>query len=607
MKEQTTLDLFKMNDDALEKLNELDQAIDFNINQDQLYNEVELEREQSTRGYEENNTFNRIEYDEFDIKEKEKQEPFIFSNSIDKLSQTDEKQINTNMEDAFKNIEEQKMDEKQINTNMEDALKNIEEQKMDEKQINTNIEDAFKNIEEQKMDEKQINTNIEDAFKNIEEQKMDEKQINTNIEDALKNMRIIEEQKTDEILMPIDKESEIVDVDQFGKVHIVVIGIGSAGCNSINRMYDVHKKDIKLIAIDTSVQTLENIAADKKLLIGENEFSGHGSGGNIELVEKAFDDAKIKIQSLLNGVDMLFLAGGFGRGTGSVGLYRVGNIAREMGILTIGFASIPRALEGNWDVCNMYYPKFIDSVDSTVLVKSEKIAEVAKELPISKAMAIADSMLVDGIRGVFELITKPGKINLDYADIKTAFKNKGAAIMGIGYGRGEDAVIKAITEALHSDIIEIDNVKNAQTIIFNIACPPRTITIEEATRGTELIYSLDSENSIQQLFFGYSYDNNLDDEVKVTFIATGTKQENLESNISKPIVKFENSKLNSSTKPFSFQTNNNIASELEGVSLFEKKDNQKVIQNNQKAIQNNHVKVEEKKTKKDIIPDFFRR
>lgn len=339
---------------------------------------------------------------------------------------------------------------------------------------------------------------------------------------AFENMVMIENSKSEEIKISVEEQIKTLKEDTFGKVKILVIGVGSCGCNAIDRMYSEKIDDIKLVAIDTSEQTLENISADYKMLIGEREFGGHGSGQNVSKTEIAFESAKPKLQNILQGVDMLFVAGGIGNGTGSVGLCRIGQYAREMGILTLGFATLPRNIETNGEIARQYYDNFIESVDSSIIVENEKIFSVASNLPVREAMKIADSMLVDGIKGIFELITKPGKINLDYADIKTAFKNQGAAVMGIGYGQGQDAVVSAINQALHSEIIDFENVHNAQTVIFNITCPPRSVTIDEASRGTDLIYSLERGNNIKHLFFGYSYDESLENEVKVTFIATGT-------------------------------------------------------------------------------------
>ncbi len=339
---------------------------------------------------------------------------------------------------------------------------------------------------------------------------------------AFEEMKVIENEKLEEIAIKIEEETGIMKEGEFGKVNIMVIGVGGCGCNAVNRMYEDKIEAIKLVAMDTSEQTLENISADFKLLIGESSLQGHGSGGDVNKSQEAFLNSRDQIKKILTGVDMVFIAGGIGRGTGSVGLVEVGKVAREMGILTIGFATLPRRIEANVEIISKYYPAFVDSVDSNVIVENEKVGQIARELPIFEAMKVADSMLVDGIKGIFELITKPGKINLDYADIKTAFSNQGSCIMGIGYGTGDNAVSDAIKKAIHSEIVNQDSIKNAKTIIFNITCPERTVTVSQATAGSEFIYSFDEDDNIEHLLFGYSYDESLNDQVKVTFIATGT-------------------------------------------------------------------------------------
>ncbi len=333
---------------------------------------------------------------------------------------------------------------------------------------------------------------------------------------------VIDNPQLEDVEIKVDKDLQLMNSIEYGRVNIMVIGVGGCGCNAVNRMFDERIKEIKLIAIDTSEQTLENISADYKMLLGEDVFSGHGSGGDTSAVERVIGDSKEQIRQILSGVDMLFLAGGIGKGTGSVGVVEIGKIAREMNILTIGFATLPRTIETNTEIIQKYYPQFIDAVDSNIIVENERIGKIAHNLPLMEAMRLADSMLVEGIKGIFELITKPGKINLDYADIRTAFSSQGSCVMGIGKGTGEDAVLKAINNSIHSDIANIESVKNSKTIIFNITCAPRTVTIDEASRGSDLIYSFGQIDNIKHLLFGYSYDESLGDEIKVTFIATGT-------------------------------------------------------------------------------------
>ncbi len=342
---------------------------------------------------------------------------------------------------------------------------------------------------------------------------------------AFEEMKVEESDLVEEIAIKIEEETGIMQAGGYGKVNIMVIGVGGCGCNAVNRMYEERNEQIKLVAMDTSEQSLENIKADYKLLLGESLLQGHGSGGSVTKAHEAFGAAREQIKKVLTDVDMVFVAGGIGRGTGSVGIVEVGKIAREMGILTIGFATLPRRMEANMEIISKYYPLFIDSVDSNVIVENEKVGLIAKGKPILEAMRIADSMLVDGIRGIFEIITKPGKINLDYADIKTAFTNQGSCVMGIGYGKGEDPVTDAIKNAIDYEIINKDSIRNAKTIIFNITCKERTITVAQATKGSDLIYSFNNEENIEHLLFGYSYDEALEDEVKVTFVATGTEIE----------------------------------------------------------------------------------
>ncbi len=344
-----------------------------------------------------------------------------------------------------------------------------------------------------------------------------------------KQLNIVSEEKPSEaISLSEGNDVFLTSAAGYGKVNILTLGIGGCGVNAIGRMYEERASDIKLVAMDTSRKSLEINNADHKILLGESMFKGHGSGGKYDAVAQAIQNEKEKIQQLLTDIDMLFITGGIGKGTGSVGLVEIGKIARQMGILTIGFAVLPTNNEADPNTVRKYYTDFIDNVDSNIIVENQRVNEVYKNLPILKAAKMADKMLVDGIRGISDLITSPGKINLDYADVKTAFSNKGSVVMGIGYGRGENAVIDAINQSIKSDIVNFNNVKNARDIIFNISCAKNTITIGQANRGTDLIYSYNEGDNIDHLFFGYSYDETLDDQVKVTFVATGTGVRNLD-------------------------------------------------------------------------------
>ncbi len=356
--------------------------------------------------------------------------------------------------------------------------------------------------------------------------------IDSDTNEDLTSAKMLHKDPFDEDKMLFEQVKDEIDTDKYqegfqkelgyGKVKIMAIGIGGGGSNAIDRMYEEGMKNIELVAMDTSIQSLENIRADKKILIGESLLHGHGSGNDIEKAKEAFEASKADIQKLLEDIDMVFITGGIGRGTGSAGLVEVGKYAREMGVLTIGFATLPKVMEADMKVVEQYYELFTEAVDSNVIVENDKVAKVAYNLPINQAMKMADQMLVDGIRGISDLIINPGKINLDYADIKTAFSNQGSCIMGIGHASGEDLVVKAINNSINSDLVNIESLKTANTIIFNVSCARNTITIKEASDGTDLIYSRNASKDIQHMLFGYSYDDSLEGRVKVTFIATGT-------------------------------------------------------------------------------------
>ncbi len=429
---------------------------------------------------------------------------------------------------------------------------------------------------------------------------------------AFEQMKVIENESVDEIAIKIEEETGIMTAGGYGRANIMVIGVGGCGCNVINRMYDERNEEIKLVAMDTTEQSLENISADYKLLLGENILKGHGTGGNISKSLEAFQASRDRIKQILKDVDMVFVAGGIGRGTGSVGLVEVGKIAREMGILTIGFATLPRRMEANMEIIGKYYPLFVESVDSNVIVENEKVGLIAKGKTMMEAMRLADSMLIDGIRGIFEIITKPGKINLDYADVRTAFVNQGSCVMGIGYGSGDNPVADAIQKAIQSEIINKDSIRKAKTIIFNITCKERTITVSQATKGSELIYSFNNEDNIDHLLFGYSYDDSLEDQVKVTFVATGTSLE--------PVYNTESSVVQSFADKFKTFSPNSSAADMfskgkakdksQTIDIFAKSNEVKKekidtpISKPQASVEKSSV---EESTTTNKVPDFFKR
>ncbi len=402
-----------------------------------------------------------------------------------------------------------------------------------EVKVDSNVTpDLERDINEVQQKLERLEDTLDLARKDIEVDVHQTLKINTedlsSMDEINKEINIVSENRQTKAISLAQDDVFITGAADYGKVNILTLGIGGCGVNAIGRMYDDRSTSISLVAMDTSKKTLESSNADHKILLGEEIFKGHGSGGNFDKVHDAIQAEKEKIQGILKDVDMLFITGGIGKGTGSVGLVEIGKIARQMGILTIGFAVLPSPHEVDSQVVRKYYNDFIDNVDSNIIVENARVFEVYSKLPILKAMQQADKMLVEGIKGISDLITSPGKINLDYADVKTAFSNKGSVVMGFGYGSGENAVIDAIEQSIKSDIVNFNNIKNARDIIFNISCPRNTVSIGQVNRGTERIYSYNEGDQIDHLFFGYSYDEDLEDKVKVTFVATGTGDRNLD-------------------------------------------------------------------------------
>lgn len=350
----------------------------------------------------------------------------------------------------------------------------------------------------------------------------------------------------------------------FGVVKSMALGVGSCGTNTISRLVDQNETDIRLLSVETDQQSLDLSSAPEKLLVGEDIFSGNGTGGNLEGTQKAFENAKEEIKEKLKDVDILFLTGAIGKCTGSVGLSEIGKIAKEMGILSIGFAVLAKKEEVDENILKQYHQEFVDNVDSHIIVENQRAFELFPDLQIKAIMQKVDTLLIDGIRGINDLILTPGKINTDYADIKSAFSHKGAVVMGVGYGKGERLVEDAIEDCLNNEMLDLSNISGAKDVIFNISTPKRNVTIRQAEAGTRLIEQYNEQHTINDVFFGISYDEKLIDQAKVTFIATGTEAKTLEeitsrtnqrANIHRPVTSTTNSTTSSFSQPRKFATN----------------------------------------------------
>lgn len=313
----------------------------------------------------------------------------------------------------------------------------------------------------------------------------------------------------------LDKNS-----DDFA-VRIKVVGIGGAGCNAISRMTESFPRGIDLIAMNTDVQDLRHANARKKIQIGKNVTRGLGTGMNPELGRQAAEESRAEISEALSGADLVFIAAGFGGGTGSGVSPVVAEIAREMGILTVGIVTRPFGFEGSkrTQIAEEAILKLRDSVDTLITVPNDRIFSlISKDTSLARAFEEIDEVLKNSVFGITELINTPGFINIDFADVKAIISNGGPAIMGIGVASGGDRSVTAANTALHSPLLEL-SIEGAKGIIFSIS-GHRDLKMNEINDVAKLIS--ESADPSARIIFGTYYDRKLrKGQLKVMVIATG--------------------------------------------------------------------------------------
>ena len=302
---------------------------------------------------------------------------------------------------------------------------------------------------------------------------------------------------------------------------IVVLGVGGGGCNAVNRMLASNPEAIDFIAVNTDSTALENSAAKKKIKIGAKLTKGLGAGGRPEVGEKAAEETAAEISQALEGVDMAFITAGMGGGTGTGAAPVVARLAREMGILTVAVVTKPFKFEGpkRMKYALQGIENLKEYVDTLLVIPNQKLIETAdKSTTMSDAFKMADSVLNQGVTGISDLITKPGEINVDFADVCTVISNQGLAHFGIG--EAED-IQEAAKMAITSPLLET-SIDGAKSVIVNFTSGP-DLNLIEANAAAELISeALDPE---AEFIFGTVVDNTMGEKVKVTVIATGLHSE----------------------------------------------------------------------------------
>jgi cell division protein FtsZ len=309
------------------------------------------------------------------------------------------------------------------------------------------------------------------------------------------------------------------DIARFAKIK--VIGIGGGGSNAINSMIAVNQIiGVDFMGVNTDAQALLTCLAPTKLQIGENLTRGLGAGGNPEIGKQAGEESKEKMKDFLKDTDMVFLTCGEGGGTGTGATPIIAEIAKECGALTVAVVTKPFQFEGTRRMVTAEegISNLKDKVDTLIVIPNQRLLEVIdKKMTLIEAFRVTDSVLGQGVQGIADLITMPGLINVDFADVRTIMTNAGSSLMGIGTGVGENRATTAARTAIASPLLEV-SIDGAKGVLFNIT-GGSDLTMMEVDEAAELISaSVDPDANI---IFGATIDDNLVDQVKITVIATG--------------------------------------------------------------------------------------
>ena len=301
---------------------------------------------------------------------------------------------------------------------------------------------------------------------------------------------------------------------------IKVVGIGGGGVNAINRMIEVGLKGVEFIAINTDAQALLMSDADVKLDVGRELTRGLGAGANPEVGRKAAEDHRDEIEEVLRGADMVFVTAGEGGGTGTGGAPVVANIARSLGALTIGVVTRPFNFEGRRRSTQAEdgISRLREEVDTLIVIPNDRLLSISdRQVSVLDAFKSADQVLLSGVQGITDLITTPGLINLDFADVKSVMSGAGSALMGIGSARGEDRAIAAAEAAISSPLLEA-SIDGARGVLLSIS-GGSDLGLFEINHAAQLV--AEAAHPEANIIFGAVIDDALGDEARVTVIAAG--------------------------------------------------------------------------------------
>ncbi len=322
-----------------------------------------------------------------------------------------------------------------------------------------------------------------------------------------------------------DVDAELRELIAQHKTRIKVIGCGGAGNNTVNRMSEVGIKGIQTIVVNTDAQDLLYTNADKKLLIGKELTKGLGAGSNPRIGEESAKENEHDLKKLLGGTDMLFITCGLGGGTGTGSAPFIAKMAKKAGILTVGIVTIPFTMEGNhrFENAMIGLEKLEGSVNTLIVIPNEKLLDLAPHLPLHTAFKVADEILTNSVKGIAELVTKTGLVNLDFADVRTIMGEGGVAMIGVGESDSEDRAGESVQKALENPLIDVD-IANATGALINIS-GGETLTLDDSRKIVETVSQTLSDKA--KIIWGAQIYKDLGKTIRTMVIVTGVKSEQI--------------------------------------------------------------------------------
>jgi cell division protein FtsZ len=315
----------------------------------------------------------------------------------------------------------------------------------------------------------------------------------------------------------IDRELE--DIIKRSRAKIFVIGTGGAGNNTVSRLTEIGVEGAATISVNTDAQDLFYSNANQKILIGREKCGGLGAGGKPEVGEESAEESEDLIREKLDGADMVFVTCGLGGGTGTGSAPVISKLSKKIGALTIAVATMPFSAEGlqRRENAEKGLEKLQNAADTVIVIPNDKLLEVAPNLPINKAFMVADELLGRAVKGITELITKPGLVSLDFADIRSIMKGSGMAMIGMGESDSGDRAIESVHEALNSPLLDLD-ISNAKGALINIS-GSSDLTLQEAEKVVQIV--ADELDPDANIIWGTQIQEDLDNIIRTTIVVAG--------------------------------------------------------------------------------------